>query len=222
MAISNVSNGFRPGVCTSTTRPTAPFEGQMIYETDTNRVLVYDSAAWVMPNSQTTNPPGLEFITSKSWTTGSTVSVDNCFTSTYSSYRLVIRNAKHATASVNVVFRLRASGTDKSDNSYYWSRQYIAMGGGSGGYTGESNSGGIQPGIVATTSNAGSGVIDVHDPQKANVTTCSFQGIWPLTTGETGQGTGFLNNTTSYDGFSLVANTGNFTALTVMVYGYRE
>ena len=47
MAISNVSSGLRPGVCTSTTRPTAPFEGQMIYETDTNRVLVWDNSAWV-------------------------------------------------------------------------------------------------------------------------------------------------------------------------------
>jgi hypothetical protein len=46
MAISNVSNGFRPGVCTSTTRPTAPFEGQMIYETDTDKVLVWNGSAW--------------------------------------------------------------------------------------------------------------------------------------------------------------------------------
>ena len=46
MAISNVSNGFRPGVCTSTTRPTAPFEGQMIYETDTDMLAIYNGSAW--------------------------------------------------------------------------------------------------------------------------------------------------------------------------------
>jgi hypothetical protein len=33
-------------VCSSTTRPSSPFEGQQIYETDTNRVLMYDGAAW--------------------------------------------------------------------------------------------------------------------------------------------------------------------------------
>jgi hypothetical protein len=33
-------------VCSSTTRPSSPFEGQQIYETDTNRVLLYDGAAW--------------------------------------------------------------------------------------------------------------------------------------------------------------------------------
>lgn len=33
-------------VCTSTTRPATPFEGQRIYETDTNRELLYDGSAW--------------------------------------------------------------------------------------------------------------------------------------------------------------------------------
>ena len=36
----------RPGVCTSTTRPATPYEGQMIYETDTDKVLVYNGSAW--------------------------------------------------------------------------------------------------------------------------------------------------------------------------------
>ena len=49
MAISNNSTGLRPGVCTSTTRPTAPYEGQTIFETDTNKLLVWDGTAWVIP-----------------------------------------------------------------------------------------------------------------------------------------------------------------------------
>jgi hypothetical protein len=52
MGISNVSNGLRSGVCTSTTRPTAPYEGQVIYETDTDRVLVWNGSAWY-PNWNT-------------------------------------------------------------------------------------------------------------------------------------------------------------------------
>ena len=46
MAISNNSTGLRPGVCLSTTRPTVPYEGQMIYETDTDKVLVWNGSAW--------------------------------------------------------------------------------------------------------------------------------------------------------------------------------
>lgn len=36
----------RPGVCTSTTRPASPYEGQVIYETDTDLLRVYNGTAW--------------------------------------------------------------------------------------------------------------------------------------------------------------------------------
>ena len=36
----------RPGVCTSTTRPASPFEGQVIYATDTDLLLAYNGSAW--------------------------------------------------------------------------------------------------------------------------------------------------------------------------------
>ena len=34
-------------VCASTTRPSVPFEGQEIYETDTNQKLIYDGSSWI-------------------------------------------------------------------------------------------------------------------------------------------------------------------------------
>ena len=47
MAISsNGVAGLRTGVCTSTTRPTGPYEGQMIYETDTDMVAIWNGSAW--------------------------------------------------------------------------------------------------------------------------------------------------------------------------------
>lgn len=46
MTISNQASGIRPGVCSSTTRPTAPFTGQIIYETDTGYLRVWDGANW--------------------------------------------------------------------------------------------------------------------------------------------------------------------------------
>lgn len=47
MAISSSATGLRPGVCTSTTRPTAPYNGQLIYETDTRKVYIYNGTSWV-------------------------------------------------------------------------------------------------------------------------------------------------------------------------------
>lgn len=37
-------------VCTSSTRPGTPFEGLEIYETDTDRIYIYDGSTWVLHN----------------------------------------------------------------------------------------------------------------------------------------------------------------------------
>jgi len=46
-SVLGASSVIKPGVCTSTTRPTVPYEGQLIYETDTDRVAAYNGSAWV-------------------------------------------------------------------------------------------------------------------------------------------------------------------------------
>lgn len=50
MTISNNLSGIRPGVCTSTTRPTVPYTGQHIFETDTLSGYVWNGLAWKMFN----------------------------------------------------------------------------------------------------------------------------------------------------------------------------
>jgi hypothetical protein len=48
------SSLIKPGVVDSAaTRPASPYEGQMVYEKDTDRVLVYNGSAWVMPGTST-------------------------------------------------------------------------------------------------------------------------------------------------------------------------
>jgi len=46
-SVLGASSVIKPGVCTSTTRPSVPYEGQLIYETDTDRVAAYNGSAWV-------------------------------------------------------------------------------------------------------------------------------------------------------------------------------
>lgn len=62
MTISATTRGLRPGVCTSTTRPGSPFDGQLIYETDTNRVAVYDTNAWVYKTPASTTGSVLQVV----------------------------------------------------------------------------------------------------------------------------------------------------------------
>ena len=80
MAISNNSTGLRPGVCTSTTRPTAPYEGQHIYETDTDLVYLWNGTAWVETVSALTKAPrgivGYTRYTSGNQTVTSATAVD--------------------------------------------------------------------------------------------------------------------------------------------------
>jgi hypothetical protein len=52
MGISNQNQGLKPGVCTFSTRPTAPYTGMMIYETDTNLSYIWNGSSWAqMPSS---------------------------------------------------------------------------------------------------------------------------------------------------------------------------
>lgn len=46
MTISNQAAGMRAGVCLSTNRPVSPYKGQMIYETDTDMMAVWNGSAW--------------------------------------------------------------------------------------------------------------------------------------------------------------------------------
>jgi hypothetical protein len=47
MSISNFgAAGVKPGVCTSTTRPTTPYTGQIIFEVDTGLLRVWDGSVW--------------------------------------------------------------------------------------------------------------------------------------------------------------------------------
>jgi hypothetical protein len=47
MTISATNQGLRPGVCTSTNRPSTPFDGMLIYETDTDLVRIWNGSSWV-------------------------------------------------------------------------------------------------------------------------------------------------------------------------------
>ena len=71
MPISNLSTGNRPGICTSTTRPTAPYIGQQIYETNTNLQYVWSGSAWVQygPNGAT-GPAGAQGLVGATGLTG--------------------------------------------------------------------------------------------------------------------------------------------------------
>ena len=122
MTISATTQGLRPGVCTSSNRPVTPFEGQMIYETDTDLTYVYGGSAWQQVAGGTAvGNSGLVYITSGTTAgTTNTLSIPTSFTSTYEHYLLLL-TVKRTTLTTDALLncQLYASGSVVSSASTY-------------------------------------------------------------------------------------------------------
>jgi hypothetical protein len=122
MTISATSQGLKPGVCTSSNRPANPFDGMVIYETDTDKIAVYDVNAWVYKTGTTapTAPtaPGLAFISTTTITSQTSVAFDNLFTSTYDNYLVMFDNFAGST-SADLRLQFRYAGPTTQAASYY-------------------------------------------------------------------------------------------------------
>jgi len=86
MTISATTQGLRPGVTTSSNRPATPFEGQMIYETDTDKTLVYSGSAWLYSSTPQTTEQGAWTSFTPTFKFGSTAAATS---STYGFYTVI-------------------------------------------------------------------------------------------------------------------------------------
>lgn len=59
---TGASSLIKPGVIDSAAaRPASPFEGQCIFQKDTDQLLVWNGTAWIIPNSPASTPVPTEF-----------------------------------------------------------------------------------------------------------------------------------------------------------------
>jgi hypothetical protein len=115
----NITNSGIPVFATTVTRDAAfggsgekvLAQGQTCYIEATSSYQTYTGSTWV-----TFGSGGLTLVTAETAFTGaSSVSVNNCFSSTYTSYKLLFRVT---TSSDQVALKLRVSGTDSSTGYY--------------------------------------------------------------------------------------------------------
>jgi hypothetical protein len=112
------SSLIKPGVIdNAAARPASPFEGQVIFQKDTDQLLVWNGTTWVIPNQTTTNPEGLELITTQAIVSG-TNTVSDCFTTTYTDYLVVVSDLKTAGNNAGLYMGLNGSPTVKSNGVY--------------------------------------------------------------------------------------------------------
>jgi hypothetical protein len=177
---------------------------------------VWNASAWVAPNSQTANPPGLELIETKS-TSGTPVNFFNSLSSTYRSYKIVLNTTATGTA-VDISLKM-TNGTTPLGGSAYSSTGYRINYASTTSLVGTNdlNTAQFFVGRLHSTGNFFTLDIELHNPTFAQVTT--FTSVF-IEDAFMGQKVGKLATSDIYDGFQL--GTSSTWAGTVSLYGYRN
>ena len=165
--------------------------------------------------------PGMVLVGASTFSSASTVSINNCFTSAYENYVLFIRLTE-ASATSTISSRLRVGGTDASGGDYFW--QDVS---GFGSTAGAGQSSGQTAFSFGTVLNTGADRyayrFDLYGPQLAVKTLGLYEGGYQNNGGTyiTNQINTVHTASTSYDGISFYPSSGTITG-TIRVYGYRN
>lgn len=168
------------------------------------------------------NNGGLVYITQGTVSGATALSFTSQLSATYANYRVVFTPSARQTAAQNQInLRVRSGSTDlATGNKYQWSRMYY--------YTGGTGSSGSVTANEINISDSNTGfvafVFDIYAPQLAQETFVTGQTIAQQNAGGPFafgiNWVGFVDNTTAYDGLSLIG-TSNFSG-TARLYGYRQ
>ena len=205
----------KPGVCTSSTRPASPFDGQVIYETDTDRAMVYNGSAWVVLSTGRANSLGLDLI--KTQTIGTAVSsatVSDVFSSAYDNYQIIVDGGTGSNTSFNLQLGSTTSGYYYASHySQYTTTAPLAL----SSTTGTSF---VEAGRCSTTGNNMNCYL--YGPFLSKKTGFRSQSTDYDTAGFLVTTAGFLNDTNSYTSFVVKPSGATMTGGTISVYGYAK
>jgi hypothetical protein len=173
------------------------------------------TTAWAAPT-----PQGLTLITTQAFSTVSSVSVDNCFNSTYANYVVLTRITANSTNSI-LNLRLRVNASDASGSDYGYGGRDSNIGG-TGNEVGASTATSVPIGDTGSSFPQTFAEVVISDPAEARYTLGTVRG-WNFSgTATFGRHMGWRHALdTAYDGFTLLTNTGTITG-TFWLYGYRK
>lgn len=223
-SVIGASSVIRPGVCTSTTRPSSPYDGQVIYETDTDQVRAWDGAEWELVGPAST--PGLVQIVPTVSGSGVTISqtgkitvsaatsavITGAFPTTYDNFRIIFSDLS-GTIGQECLFRLRGATTVTSN--YRGAGRYVVYGGAAGdvnSFPAHIPIGSSQPTGKTNT------IVDLLNPNSAVITgyisNTSNYDAWVSYAGQN-------TNTTAYENAEVSVASGTFSC-SISIYGYRK
>jgi hypothetical protein len=187
-------------------------EGQLCYLSSTNVVQYYDGAAWatVGPTS-----PGLVLV--KAQTIGSavtSVAVTGAFSTDYDNYKIMISGGAGST---NGSLQLQLGSTTTG----YYNGFGGATFAGANDFGGYSNQANMQNVGRASTSTLYANV-ELVNPFLTKNTFVTYTWVVNETSGRARINGSYLNDSTSYTGFTIIVETGTVTGGTIAVYGYAK
>jgi hypothetical protein len=202
-------------------RPASPYTGQVIYQLDTLRTLVWNGVAWVDLSTGTANQPGLEMIVGVGCSAGGTalngvvtvgsavssVTVTDAFNSNYDNYLI---SWAGVSGTQTAIIQMGATTTGYRSN-------FIFMDIGAGIQTASRNNTVAGFDWVSTVE---MGVVNILQPflPKNTFAFASYH----TNTDRYGNSGGRLGDTTSYTSFVFKPSSGTITGGTICVYGYRK
>lgn len=169
---------------------------------------------------------GLVYITEASATSGTTLDITSCFSSTYDAYRIVVSDYRTAAQS-GVTLQL-LSGSTPATTNYAWAFSRVA-------YDGVATP--VASGLGATVAQwatqvlsgnpAGTSTVLAFDVYNPFLTQQSFYSIQSQDSrGLTGYGFiaggGIHTTASSYNGIRFTLSASTFTSFKARVYGYRQ
>lgn len=154
------------------------------------------------------NNGGLVWISDTNLTSGSSVNINNVFSSTYRDYRVVTSFVRSTAGTAYTYLRLGGSATDHQMSGEYstWNSATRTGDNGLDGY------------CMISAEGANSFSCDILAPQLAQRT---FYNSLGGNNDYTGRFNVKVNNNTQFTGFTLLVSVGAFTSGKVSVYGYR-
>jgi hypothetical protein len=216
----NITNSGIPVFATTVTRDAAfggtgektLAEGQFAYIEATNTTQYYDGAAWQSVGG------GLSVVQPETaLSAAATVTLDGCFTSSYTNYRLHI-NATGA-ATTNTLLQLRTGGVTAATN---YNRQYIDANSTSVTAANSTSQTSFTLGLIESDFR-NSFIVDIFQPQQAQFTNFYVQTFYSSGASTTSPVLNFVQGmhsaSTAYDGFILTFGTNATGSYTLYGYG---
>ena len=166
-------------------------------------------------NSNFSAAGGLQFIKAQTIGTAvSSVAVTSAFSTTYDAYKIVITGGVASTAG-SLQLQLGSTTT-----GYYYGYSGAT-------FVGVADNGGAQN--AANFTNCGRGstntldlTVELQNPFLTKNTYAQYVWVVNETSGRARNHAGYLNDSTSYTGFTIVVETGTITGGTIAVYGYAK